>query len=292
MFVSDDKGRTWQRSNVLDYGVGHHDHAGSIEGTVIERKDGSLYLLLRTESGWLYEATSRDGGLKWEDLKQSQIKSVTCCAQMARLADGRIALLWNHPPRHLPGQRHEPRGVVHRLLFGRVRHLDTAEGRRRELRPRRPRFVSVSLRAQAGRAVDHHDAGRPAHEDQHRRHRQRRRSRFTNRRPLPRRSPAASSCSAIPPRRSAAARWTRCMRSACRNRCRASDRASPSTTPASAATRRATPGSASSATCCNTSRGSSSCSSASMTPPWMSGRIRPPPGRACRWPNTRPISAR
>ena len=69
MFVSDDKGKTWQRSNVLDYGVGAHDHAGSIEGSVIERKDGSLYLLLRTESGWLWEAASHDGGLKWDWLE-------------------------------------------------------------------------------------------------------------------------------------------------------------------------------------------------------------------------------
>jgi len=102
VFVSDDKGRTWQRSNVLDIGQGRHDHAGSIEGTVVERKDGSLYQLLRTETGWLYEAVSRNDGLLWEDLRQSTIKSVTCCPQMARLADGRIALLWNHPPRHRP----------------------------------------------------------------------------------------------------------------------------------------------------------------------------------------------
>lgn len=102
VFVSDDQGRTWQRSNVLDIGQGRHDHAGSIEGTVVERRDGSLYQLLRTETGWLYEAVSRNGGLLWEDFRQSQIKSVTCCAQLARLADGRIALLWNHPPRHRP----------------------------------------------------------------------------------------------------------------------------------------------------------------------------------------------
>lgn len=99
MFVSDDLGQSWQRGDVIDYGVGAHDHAGSIEGSVIERKDGSLYLLLRTESGFLWEATSADG-LKWEGLRQSSIVSVTCCPQMARLADGRIALLWNAPPRH------------------------------------------------------------------------------------------------------------------------------------------------------------------------------------------------
>jgi lysophospholipase L1-like esterase len=105
VFVSDDKGATWRRSNVLDIGEGRHDHAGSIEGTVVERKDGSLYQLLRTETGWLYEAASRNGGLLWEDFRQSKVKSVTCCAQMARLADQRIALLWNHPPRHRPDSR-------------------------------------------------------------------------------------------------------------------------------------------------------------------------------------------
>ena len=104
MFVSDDQGTTWRRSNMLDYGIGTHDHAGSLEGTVIQRKDGSLYLLLRTESGWLWEASSSDG-LKWEGLKQTTIPSVTCCPQMARLHDGRIALLWNAPPRHKPDNR-------------------------------------------------------------------------------------------------------------------------------------------------------------------------------------------
>jgi sialidase-1 len=104
-WVSDDEGASWQRGDVLDYGVGTHDHAGSIEGTVIQRQDGSLYLLLRTESGYLWEATSTDG-LRWAGLKQSSIPAVTCCPQMARLSDGRIALLWNAPPRHAPSNRH------------------------------------------------------------------------------------------------------------------------------------------------------------------------------------------
>lgn len=110
MFVSDDQGRTWQRSNVLDIGKGRHDHAGSCEATVTERADGSLYLLLRTEEGVQYEAVSRDAGLLWTDFQPSKVKSVTCCAQMARLTDGRVALLWNHPPRHNPtsaGSREE-----------------------------------------------------------------------------------------------------------------------------------------------------------------------------------------
>lgn len=102
MWVSDDLGRTWQRGSVLDYGVGAHDHAGSIEGSLLERKDGSVLLLLRTESGYLWQATSRDG-LTWAGLSQTGIRSVTCCPQLGRLEDGRAVLLWNAPPRHAPG---------------------------------------------------------------------------------------------------------------------------------------------------------------------------------------------
>jgi len=101
-FVSDDKGKTWKKSNILDIGTGRHDHAGSIEGTLVELKDGSIYQLLRTETGYLYQATSKDGGLTWADFESSGIRSVTCCAQLYRLADGQIALLWNHPLRRRP----------------------------------------------------------------------------------------------------------------------------------------------------------------------------------------------
>ncbi|MCF7686826.1 MAG: exo-alpha-sialidase [Cephaloticoccus sp.] len=104
MFLSDDEGATWQRSNVLDVGQGAHDHAGTCEGTVIARRDGSLYLLLRNETGFLYEATSRDYGLTWIDLQPTKIPTVTCCPQMLTLADGTVALLWNAPPRYDPAE--------------------------------------------------------------------------------------------------------------------------------------------------------------------------------------------
>lgn len=105
MYVSDDQGKTWQTSNVLDYGIGKHDHAGSCEATVLELKDGSLSLLLRTESGYFFEAESADG-LNWVNLKKSTVRSVTCCGNIYRLSDGRAALLWNHPLRQSPEDIH------------------------------------------------------------------------------------------------------------------------------------------------------------------------------------------
>ncbi|WP_437224182.1 exo-alpha-sialidase [Planctomicrobium sp. SH661] len=105
-FYSDDDGKTWQASNILDYGVGRHDHAGSCEATILERQDGSIYMLLRTESGYFFEATSSDQGKTWENLQKSGVRSVTCCGQLGRLSDGRAFLLWNHPIRSNPEDGH------------------------------------------------------------------------------------------------------------------------------------------------------------------------------------------
>ena len=105
MFLSDDDGATWQRSNVLDNGIGRHDHAGSCEATVIQRPDDTLYLLLRNESGFLNESVSTDDGLTWSEQKSTTTPSVTCCAQMTTLADGTVTLLWNPPPRYDPAHQ-------------------------------------------------------------------------------------------------------------------------------------------------------------------------------------------
>ncbi|MCK5803532.1 MAG: exo-alpha-sialidase, partial [Lentisphaeria bacterium] len=103
-YVSDDEGKTWKRSNVLDIG-GSGSHGGAMEATVTELADGSVYMLIRTVEGWFWEAFSDDGGLTWRDFVRSQIRSSTCCGQLARLADGRLILLWNRSPVGKPYNR-------------------------------------------------------------------------------------------------------------------------------------------------------------------------------------------
>jgi len=95
-YVSDDQGQTWKASNELHIGKEQsHDHDGAMEGTILERKDGSLYMLIRTTTGFLHESVSTDGGLIWSEPMPTPIESSHCCATMTRLADGRISLLWN-----------------------------------------------------------------------------------------------------------------------------------------------------------------------------------------------------
>lgn len=96
-YVSTDEGKTWQRSRYLDIG-GQGDHAGAIEGTLEELKDGRLWLLMRSAHGYFYESYSSDQGLTWTDQVPSAVTATSAPGKMKRLASGRLALLWNPVP--------------------------------------------------------------------------------------------------------------------------------------------------------------------------------------------------
>jgi len=108
-YVSDDDGKTWTRSNVMDIG-GRGDHAGSIEGTIEELRDGRLWILLRSYHGHFYECFSSDKGRTWTKPVPSKIKASGSPGLLKRLASGRLVLLWNRFAKDRPkkyGRREE-----------------------------------------------------------------------------------------------------------------------------------------------------------------------------------------
>ena len=93
-YVTDDEGKTWKPSNIIDLGgQGHHD--GAIEPTLELLKDGRLWMLIRTNLDWFWEAYSEDNGLSWRTIKQSSIDASSSPGYLTRLASGRLALIWN-----------------------------------------------------------------------------------------------------------------------------------------------------------------------------------------------------
>jgi hypothetical protein len=93
---SKDDGKTWHRSNLLDIGGrGHHD--GLIEPTLIERRDGRIWMLCRTNLDYFWSAFSDDMGKYWRTLVRSDIPASSAPGQMERLASGRLILVWNRP---------------------------------------------------------------------------------------------------------------------------------------------------------------------------------------------------
>ena len=96
-YASDDEGKTWKRSNVIDLGKygGYGDHGGGIEPTLAQLRDGRLWMLIRTYRGCFSEAYSDDEGLTWKDVRPSEIEASGSPGQLRRLHSGRLVLFWN-----------------------------------------------------------------------------------------------------------------------------------------------------------------------------------------------------
>jgi hypothetical protein len=93
---SDDDGKTWSRSpSVLLTGGGGFE-SGASEPTVGELQDGKLWMLIRAQTGFLWESFSTDRGKTWSPAVQSILPSSNSPATMLRLRNSDIAVAWNN----------------------------------------------------------------------------------------------------------------------------------------------------------------------------------------------------
>ncbi|HRE82382.1 MAG TPA: sialidase family protein [Opitutaceae bacterium] len=95
-YTTRNDGRTWLRSNVIDLGgIGHH--SGVSESTLVQRRDGVLWMLMRTNWGSFWETFSQDEGLTWTGHRPTNILSSSTPGLLKRLESGRLVLVWNYP---------------------------------------------------------------------------------------------------------------------------------------------------------------------------------------------------
>lgn len=96
-FASDDEGRAWKQSNIIDLGKsgGYGDHGGGIECTIAQLGDGRVWMLMRNPQPFFREAFSSDEGLTWTDVRPSKIEASPAPGLLWRLHSGRLALFWN-----------------------------------------------------------------------------------------------------------------------------------------------------------------------------------------------------
>jgi sialidase-1 len=93
-YRSEDDGRSWQASNIIDLGGNGH-HGGVTEATLTELSDGRLLQYLRTNWGEFWRTESIDFGRSWHPYGPSGIDASSAPGHLKRLASGRIALIWN-----------------------------------------------------------------------------------------------------------------------------------------------------------------------------------------------------
>ncbi|MFV2065981.1 MAG: sialidase family protein, partial [Pirellulales bacterium] len=125
VFYSDDGGRTWTKSKsdlsspCYPNFVGNN--YGADEPCVLELKDGRLWMLMRTQTGFLYESFSSDQGETWSDAQPSRFVSSSSPPMLWRMPDDRIIALWNNcesPPAHEGAGVYVNRDALHAAVSG------------------------------------------------------------------------------------------------------------------------------------------------------------------------------
>jgi hypothetical protein len=100
---STDMGQTWTRSlTTLKIPIESSwvTRYGAIEPHAIEMNDGRIWMLIRTNKGFLYESFSNNSGTTWSTPTPSSFISSDSPASAVRRADGGIILLWNSNQRY------------------------------------------------------------------------------------------------------------------------------------------------------------------------------------------------
>ncbi|NBV86267.1 MAG: exo-alpha-sialidase, partial [Verrucomicrobia bacterium] len=102
MIVSNDHGKTWTLRGACNV---PKDVRQFDEHMFVERKDGSLWLLVRTTYG-IGESVSTDGGKTWPELKPSSILHTPSRFFISRLASGNLLLVKHGPLDTRTGRSH------------------------------------------------------------------------------------------------------------------------------------------------------------------------------------------
>jgi hypothetical protein len=96
VLYSDDDARTWKRSpSVLDVG-GTGFESGATEPSIVELPGGRLWMLIRAQTGFLWESFSDDHGSTWQPGAPSRLPSSNAPGTALRLRSGVIAVVWNN----------------------------------------------------------------------------------------------------------------------------------------------------------------------------------------------------
>lgn len=95
---SDDSGDSWKQCRTditVDCG-GKAGESGACEPVLMELEDGRVWMIIRTQTGFLYESFSGDGGETWSDVRHTIFRASNAPAGIVRLRDGRLVLAWNN----------------------------------------------------------------------------------------------------------------------------------------------------------------------------------------------------
>ena len=102
VYYSDDDGHTWKASAQVTvpphvkggFHQGVRWNHGAVEPTIVELKDGHLWMIMRTSQDKHYQSFSSDGGETWSEATPSPFYGTITMPTLYRLGDGRLLFFW------------------------------------------------------------------------------------------------------------------------------------------------------------------------------------------------------
>lgn len=97
---SDNQGASWAVSSsqltVTPLSSFNGSLDGAVEPCILQKTDGSIWMLMRTQTHRLAQSASTDSGSTWSAAVDAPFHTSTGPANLLRLQDGRIVLFWNN----------------------------------------------------------------------------------------------------------------------------------------------------------------------------------------------------
>lgn len=92
---SEDRGVSWQRTPLIPLDRSRCAGKGVIQPSLWESAPGRVHMLLRSTCGRVCRSDSSDGGHTWQPITPTDLPNNNSGLDVARLADGRLALICN-----------------------------------------------------------------------------------------------------------------------------------------------------------------------------------------------------
>lgn len=98
-YYSDDNGNSWKAGNE----VPNPNKILTQEPGIVELKNGNILMFIRTDRGAQYQSFSKDRGMSWTAVEQSNIASPLSPASIQRIPlTGDLLIVWNNNDGHVP----------------------------------------------------------------------------------------------------------------------------------------------------------------------------------------------
>ena len=115
---SDDNGETWQTGGqeLIVPDGDQPGHPGALEPVLLELMDGRVWMIIRTQTGYFYEAFSDDKGSTWSEPAKTRFQAPNAPGAVCRLDNGNVLFCWNDLSRYPSDASGSKRQYLHIAL--------------------------------------------------------------------------------------------------------------------------------------------------------------------------------